>query len=132
MGAHKLKDEHKALIAELREQGYSYTRIQTALRIRVGVTISTSAICWQCARAGVLPPKPSRALGQYIKDYQRGGHRVRAFTPEEDAELLRLEAEGLGPYQIGKRLDPPRRSNSVMWRLATLARIQATKEQDNG
>lgn len=56
----------------------------------------------------------------------RGNHVVRRFTPEEDAQLIELAAEGLGPTEIGKRMG--RGHNTIMGRLFTIARPDARNE----
>ena len=56
----------------------------------------------------------------------RGGHVVRRFTAFEDAEILRLAAEGVSRNRIAKQLG--RRHNSIIGRLMTLARHDALAE----
>ena len=57
---------------------------------------------------------------------RRGDHIVRRFTEKEDALLLELEAQNLNYSEIARRLD--RRRNSIVGRLATLARREARAE----
>ena len=87
-----------------------------------------SAVSWHCLRLGAdsprdlcKPPDPVRT-----QRYMRSGHVVRRFTPEEDEQLLHLEAEGLSAGDIAQHLN--RRRNSIVGRLMTLARQETRNE----
>lgn len=112
-------------IAELREQ-----RGLSAARIAAIVGCSQGSVSWALLRIGVdihtdkpLPPIPAQPTS-----VQRNGHVVRRFTQADDEVLLKLEAEGLNPGEIGRRMDPPRQPNSIRGRLMTLARREARAE----
>ena len=60
-------------------------------------------------------------------EMKRGNHVVRRFTPEEDALLLTLEAEGLSYTEIGRRLERPH--TSISGRLMTLARHEERRAE---
>ena len=111
----RLTPEDIGRICEMRENGRTYAAIAKALECSVG------AVKWQCLRNGADSPRTYRSPAA-PRDFQRGGRLVRHYTAEEDARLLALEAEGLGVCEIGRRLQ--RRHNSVVGRLATLARAQ--------
>lgn len=120
-----LTPEQLDRIADLTER-----RRLSAGRIAQMLDVSVGAVAWARLRIGadkhptkVLPPVPTQPVVR-----MRGGRPVRAFVQAEDELLLSLEAQGLGDFQIGRRLDPPRRSNSVRGRLMTLARRQARAE----
>lgn len=105
------------LIAELRERkGLSYQQIAD----RLGC--SASSISWYCLAHGIEKPGPvatrSRVRPGSIE--RRNGGEIRRFTPDEDRQLLALDAEGVNYFQIGKRMG--RRRNSIHGRLMTLAR----------
>lgn len=51
---------------------------------------------------------------------------MRAFTPDEDARLLAMEAEGVKRSVMARRLG--RKPNSVRGRLMVLARHEARRE----
>lgn len=112
-------------IAELTEE-----RGLTPGQIARIVGCSVGSVTWAQLRIGAdpHPDKPLPPVPTTSKSYARGSGPVRRFTQAEDADLLRLEAQGLGPAQIGARLDPPRRWNSVKGRLMTLARRAAREE----
>lgn len=91
---------------------------------------SVGSVGWAQLRIGAdphpdrpLPPVPATPV-----TFSRASGPVRRFTRTEDDQLLKLEAAGFGPAQIGARLIPPRRWNSVKGRLMTLARRQAREE----
>lgn len=122
-----LTDEHLNAIAELRgDRGWSAARIAGHLQVSPG------AVEWAFLRLGVekpgaedkpLPPVPTeRAV------YYRHGKPVVRFTTADDAELLRLEREGLTYAEIGRRMRPTRLPNTIQGRLLTLARREARAE----
>lgn len=117
-----LTDDQKYRIAALREKRW------TIPAIAAEVGCSEGSVSWNLLMQGVdiyedkpLPPVPTEPVVCGRKDYV-----VRRFTVAEDAELLRLEASGLNLHQIAKRLG--RKRNSIIGRLATLARRDARAE----
>jgi hypothetical protein len=123
MAKRRLTDEQLEMMAELRERvGLSYARIAKELKCSEG------AVSWQCLKLGIEHPVPRRpgpkppALTVIV----RGDYVIRLFTPEEDEQLLALEAAGLTLSEIGRRLN--RRWNSCRGRLMTLARREARLE----
>lgn len=94
------------------------------------VGCSIGSVTWAQLRIGAdpHPDKPLSPVPTEPLTYVRASGPVRRFTKAEDDQLLKLEAEGFGPKQIGNRLDPPRRWNSIKGRLMTLARRQAREE----
>ncbi|MFN7128238.1 MAG: hypothetical protein ACK4OJ_04160 [Brevundimonas sp.] len=116
-------------IAELTEGG----RL-SAGQIAVKIGCSTGSVTWAQLRIGAdrypdrdMPPVPTER-----RQYLRNGHPVLAYTQDDDARLLKLEAEGLNPGEIGRRMNPTRLSNSVRGRLLTLGRRQARQERREG
>jgi len=111
-------------VTELRENGWSYQRISK----KVGV--SPGSISWYCLREGIESPRneakvlPQTRPGPMV--VKRGNHVVRAFTPDEDDQLLAMEAEGLSRSEIARRLD--RKPNSIRGRLMVLGRHEARAE----
>jgi len=108
--------------AYLREEGLSYSAIGRQLGI------SPDAAEFHCLRLGADSPKAARRKPhtRNVLQYTRAGRVVRRFTKEEDALLLRLEAEGLRFVEIARRMG--RKSNSIQMRLRTLARQDARHE----
>ncbi|NIJ07200.1 hypothetical protein FHS31_000796 [Sphingomonas vulcanisoli] len=111
--------------AALREKGWSLARIAQRFEAR-GLKVSQSAIAWQLLRVGADLPAHRRGPIPAPRHCMRSGYPVRHFTPEEDAQLLALEAEGRRNGEIAKALG--RRENSIRGRLMTLARRQARAE----
>jgi IS30 family transposase len=106
-------------IAELRgERGWSFRKIADHLGISYG------SAQWLCLREGIEKPGPPPLVRAWSgpRESTRGNHVVRRFAPDEDVRLLSYEAAGLTVAEIGRRLG--RRPNSVVGRLATLARRQ--------
>lgn len=102
----------------------------TVEQIARKIGCSKGSVHWAQLRIGAdkhadrpLPPVPTERL-----EARRGDHLVRRFTASEDAELERLAKEGLTDSEIGRRLTPRRRPNSVRGRLMTLARRAAREE----
>jgi len=123
-----LTDEQKDLIAELREgRGWSYARIAIKLKIAEG------SVSWYCLKQGI--EKPGRKIPvlrqPQTKPFTRHGRTVRPFSPEEDAKMLELSAEGLKPAAIARALGN-RRPNSITGRLYTLARHQDRADASQG
>lgn len=112
------------LLSLREDDGLSYCAIAKRLRV------SESIVSYYCLKEGA--EHPTRRGVCYVKPgaiERRGDHLVRRFTPEEDALILRLDAEGLSSHNIGLRCEPPRRGNSVKGRLMTLARREARAEE---
>lgn len=123
MGARGPKTDPIVLetIAELRERGLSCRLIAAALAER-GRPVSAKTVEWHCLRLGAEPPKPRRLQRGVVgpRVVVRGQHLVHRFTDDEDALLIAMDLEGATPSQMAKRLG--RKANSVIGRLATLAR----------
>jgi transposase-like protein len=112
----KLTPAQAAEAVALVEEGRTYAHVAKLYGV------SVACIRWHCLRQGAPPrgklqPPPANPVVM-----RRGDHQVRLFTAEEDASLLRLEAEGLRTSEIARRLG--RKPNSVTGRLATIARHQ--------
>lgn len=122
MPVRRLKQDELDRIVDMRERGCSHAMIARV------IGCSESAVWWQCLRLCAEPPKPPRPLDgrQRRTVVMRKGLPVRAFTPEDDARLLALEAEGLSDTAIGRAMG--RRPNSVRGRMMTLARRDARAE----
>lgn len=105
-------------IAEMRERGLSCELIGRS------VGISGEMVHWECLKHGIESPNtknkvlPQTCPGPIMM--QRGDHVVRRYTPDEDRDLMALEAEGLTYSEIGRRMGRSR--NSVHGRIMTLAR----------
>ena len=126
MARRKYSDADIQKATGLRERGLTFGQISR----KTGM--SPSAVSWYCLRDGAESPKVdarARALPK-ASVVQRGGHVVRQFTPEEDQQLLEMEAAGVKLSQIGRALG--RRRNSVLGRLMILARREARAELTGG
>lgn len=118
MARRRLTQQDFDRICAMREAGKSFEQIGRA------IGCSAKAVSWHCLRLGAEGPKPTK-LWDGIKGPAvciRNGHEVRRYTPDDDALLLSLEAEGLAIAAIARRTG--RRPNSVRGRLMTLARRQ--------
>jgi len=126
----KIDDKTILLIGDLRESGHTLTSIAA----KVG--FSVSAIEWHLTKLAIDPPKTTYPLwhdgirGPAVA-VRRGSsiareHIVRRYTPEEDAEILRLQSLGVGYCEIGRHLN--RRHNSIIGRCNTLARRESRIE----
>lgn len=110
-----ISPEQSEKIAKYRESGCSIRWIAQKLNLSHG------AVSWHCLRYGIESPKTTS-----VPEYRgpmvmaRGHHIVRRFSQDEDAIIVDLEAQGIAVNEIAKRLG--RRHNSVIGRLATLAR----------
>jgi hypothetical protein len=82
----------------------------TVLQLVARFPLTESAVNYRLLRAG-LDPWPKG--GGQVKRRECGG-----FSPEEDARMLALGAEGKSPYQIHKIIGRPR--TSVLIRILTL------------
>ncbi len=117
MSRRRLSEAQCEQIAAMRERGDTYMAIANAFGM------SEKAICWHCLRLGAERPKLTTLQPDYyIKCpvVMRGGHVVRAYTPDEDRRLIELSLAGKTDSEIGRALD--RKSNSIRGRLMTLAR----------
>ena len=122
MPARKYSDATLNKAAELREEGLSISKIAARLGMSPG------AVHWHCLRLGAdlpdvdtrrpVPPQPMVV--------QRGNHKVRRFTPDEDRRLVEMDLRGIGVSEMARRLG--RKHNSVIGRLMTLARNEAREE----
>ena len=121
----KLSDDQLDEMCELRESGWAGRRLAD----RYNVT--SSAIRYQCLKLGAFSPRQIRHAQNRV-DRRTGkirsgfSNHARTFSPDEDAELLRLESEGHSIPAIGRALG--RANTSVRIRLLSLARDQAIEE----
>lgn len=120
-GRRILSDAQIDQMADMREDGATYAAI-AAHFTAAGTAISWQTIAWQCLRLGIIAPN-------WTQDSVGGGSwgRGRSYTPEEDQQLLELEAQGLSRAAMAKALG--RRPNSIAARLYTLARRDAVAEE---
>jgi len=113
----------------LREQGLTLPEIKRHFAAK-GVNVSRGSLGWTCLVNGADLPV-DRRQPRYIPNertsVKRGAHVVRYFTEDEDRQLLALEAEGKSRAAIGRALGRPH--NSIIGRLATLARREARAEE---
>ncbi len=127
-----LDDEQVAEVCRMREAGWSLTKISRAMGQR-GISVSPGSIAWTCLRAGADLPIQRRQTHSFVEGtmvVKRGDHLVRRYTAEEDRQILEMEADGASVASIARRLD--RKHNSVIGRLAALARRQARSEEIEG
>lgn len=117
----KYTEDQIAEMCALREEGKTLGQIRMHFA-RKGVTISESAISWHCLVLGADLPAGQRGRSTVRPGAieKRGGHVVRRFSKEEDARILQLEGEGRTGAEIARDLG--RKRNSIVGRLATLAR----------
>lgn len=127
----RLTDDQIELMISMRANNASFQAIADAL----GDGRTAEAIHWQCLKHGAEPqnPKfwqPKRPIKKV--ETMRGNHTVRRFTPEEDAQLLELEAADppLKRGEIARRLN--RKPHSVLGRLYTLASHRRREEATRG
>lgn len=121
----KVTPEIKAFMLEQREAGKSFGKITRLIQARFNVKLSESAISWHCLINGADSPRTERKLLPQTApgpvSYDRGaGHMVRRFTPEEDQRMQVMDRSGMSRAAIARELG--RRPNSILGRLATLAR----------
>ena len=103
-------------------------RKKTIPQIGLKLGVKPNTIDYHLRRLGVFPPGwVHRGAEQSRKGYERSGHTVRKFTPEEDALIEKLDQEGLGYSAIGRRIG--RKANSVRARLTALANREACQEE---
>lgn len=127
-----LDDEQVAEVCQLREAGWSLKRISLAMATR-GINVSPGSIAWACLRNGADLPARRRQTHSFTERtmvVKRGDHLVRRYTAEEDRQILEMEAAGASVASIGRRLG--RKHNSILGRLAALARRQARSEETEG
>lgn len=137
MAYHKrLTQDEIDAICHSREAGASVP----VLARRYGV--SRGAIDYRLLMNGVLNPKALQSNFAQPRaerrEIIRGGRVVRWFTAAEDAFILEKSTAGMSEGAIGRLMDPPRPRNSIVGRLATLARheewqiAQEEKQHDAG
>lgn len=111
-------------ISQLREQGVSCSMISAEVGYSIG------AINYHCLREGIESPFLERVVLKQTRvgpdEYRRGKHIVKKFTPEEDDKITAWSIEGIGPTEIGRRIN--RRHHSIIGRLQTLARHDARRD----
>ncbi|MCC0807550.1 helix-turn-helix domain-containing protein [Methylobacterium sp. W2] len=122
MPARRLNPEDIERIIEMRERGRTYGVIARVLGC------SESTVSYHCIRLAIDPPNPRRLppMGGRPPVVMRNGHAVRAYTAEDDARILAMDAEGASDSEMGRALG--RRAHSVRQRLMTLARREARAE----
>jgi DNA-directed RNA polymerase specialized sigma24 family protein len=127
----KISDDQLDRLAYHRERGVSIA----AIAKRYGLSVGN--LRWHFLISGVDPERagpPPRPIPEspVVQTFERHGRRVemRRYTVAEDALLLELEGQGLKYGHIARRLG--RKRNSIVGRLATLARRAArTEETEN-
>lgn len=124
-GRRILTDKQLELMADMRERGKSHAQISRHFTAS-GTPVSPSCIAWQCIRIGADRPGAPPTDLYATRSTVRGGRPVRAFTSEDDEQLLALDAVGTSYSEIARRLG--RKPNSIKGRLYTLARHQARSE----
>lgn len=101
-------------IATMREAGVLYADIAAA----TGVPAKNCQ--YHALRMGASAPVVNR-VRNLPAQYVRSGQIVRAFTPAEDAAIVRWDIEGhVTLHEMGRRLG--RKHNAVLQRLRALAR----------
>jgi DNA-binding CsgD family transcriptional regulator len=126
-GRRILTDAQIDEMCALRERGRSARQIARHFA-DAGVTISASAIDWQCLSHGADAPRQLQGpCTQAVAPYRRGASVVQPYTPAEDARLRHLRGLGLRISEISRRMG--RKPNSVRARLLTLARRDARAEE---
>ena len=109
-------------IAAMREAGRSVAAIARA------IDRSEGSVSYWCLKLGIDPKASQRPSSDRREaPILRGGRVLHRFTSEDDALLQALAMQGLTPSEIARamtRRDPtrPRRPNTVIMRLMTLAR----------
>ncbi len=126
MSRRKFPDSIYEEAATLRERGWGLQRLANRFGCSVGV------LRWNFLKLGAETKSSAKRVLPQTRPgapvFMRNGHAVRSYTPADDELILRLEREGLGDTAIGRRLDPPRKPNSIKGRLMTLARHEARRE----
>jgi AraC-like DNA-binding protein len=108
----KLDAADPAHIAELREKGWSYTRLAQKFGVSEG------AIHYHCMAQGAVSPRTSPGRKGPAEVVGSNGVRQRRFSEAEDAEILRLRGEGATISAIARSLG--RANTSVRVRAMTL------------
>jgi DNA-binding CsgD family transcriptional regulator len=116
----KLTEDEIEQIGVLRAKNYTRDAIAAEIGCSVG------SVEWCCLMHGFEASKPPRFRTTRPKPCIRNGHVVRPYTPEDDAELLALEAQGKRYAEIARVMG--RKINSIKGRLCTLARREAWLE----
>lgn len=115
MPPRKYTNDQITYAAELREGGMSHA----AIARKVGM--STAAVSWHCLRLGADSPRTRGKVPEQRGPMvcTRSGHKVRKFTAEEDATIMKLDldgattaeiapyrkhqyAQGIGPFVLGQ------------------------------
>ena len=122
-----LTPDQKAQILRLREE-----RGWTAGRIALSLDLPVSTVEYQLLATGAekhgQPPAQVQPTPARRKVMFRNGRPVVSFNQADDELLGRLEAEGVSPVQIARRMSPPRKPHTIRVRQATLARRAARLE----
>jgi len=109
-----LSERDKDVIAAEFERGRKAHTIAREIRKH------PSTVQWFLYREGLQGPRYGS-----LKPYRRGGRWVTPFSPEEDAFIVALRLEGLGPTQIARRasarFDTQRNMHTIQCRLVMLA-----------
>lgn len=127
----KLTEQQVVEVCEMRERGLSFGRIANHLAAR-GIDIHPNSISWICLVNGADLPAHRRSHNRTVvpgSTCQRGNHVVRRFSEAEDEQLREMDAGGVPYSEMAKRLG--RKRNSIMGRLATLAR-RDTRQEEGG
>jgi DNA-directed RNA polymerase specialized sigma24 family protein len=114
-GASILTEPQISQLIAWRERGRSYAWIAGQLGVSAG------AVHYQCLKQNAVSPRQRgrEAWRPRAPILNSDGRTQRRFTPDEDEQLLELEAQGLSIAAIAKLMDRPR--TSVRIRLMTLA-----------
>jgi hypothetical protein len=108
-------------ICEGRESGRSLGELALAFNV------SPSAISYHCYQnAAFRPGLDQRGRARGRRNYTRNGHKVRVFTPEEDAIIRERRAKGDPFTVIAEQLN--RRPHAVRQRAIMLEYWQAAEE----
>lgn len=128
----KLDERQLVEMAEMRERGDHPREIAKHFQEQ-GISISESAIDWQCIRLGAdaPPDKRGRSRDCPAKAFRRKGRLVRPFSPAEDAVIIEMSLQpGVRRADIARRLN--RKPHSVLGRQLSLARRDARQEEEAG
>ena len=91
--------------------------------------MSVGAVSWHCLRLGADSPnmrgKVPIVRGPMI--CTRSGYKVRKFTADEDAIIMKMDLDGATTAEIASALGRP--WNSTRGRQMTLARHAARREE---
>jgi hypothetical protein len=98
------------------------------IALRIGCSVGS--VTWAQLRIGAdkHPDKPLPPVPVVRPVAMRSGRPVVGFNHSDDSLLETLAKEGLSDAEIGRRMQPARRPNSVRGRLMTLARRASRAE----